>query len=142
MKPKVLLADGNNIMHAWEDLADLLRTDRNLARLELCHRLTTYQDIADLARVVVVFDGRGNKIEEHSVPKGIQVFYSNSSNTADDVIERFVHKYVKTYSMVVATDDVMEQDAIIAAGAEAISTSALLQSMNQAESQFRSRWKL
>tara|TARA_R110002096_G_scaffold4493_10_gene20839 strand:- start:8127 stop:8570 length:444 start_codon:yes stop_codon:yes gene_type:complete len=141
-KEKVLLVDGNNVVHAWKDLADLLRGNRNLARLELCKRLTSYQDIADFARVVVVFDGRGSKIQEESIPKGIQVFYSDSKRTADDVIERFVHKYATIYSLIVATDDVMEQDAVIAAGAEAISTNALLQSVNQAESQFRSRWQL
>ncbi len=141
-KESVLLVDGNNILHAWEDLRVLHKTRKGSAHVELCRRLTSFQDVSNYVRIVVVFDGRGARIEEERVPHGIQVFYSDSSRTADDIIERLVHKYAERYTLHVATDDVMEQDAVIAAGAEALSALMLRNLVDQAESEFRSRWKL
>ncbi len=133
--------DGNNIIHAWPELADLRqKTGGRAARAELCRRLTSYQDISDFARVVVVFDGRGEKIETEHAPKEIQVFYSNDRRTADDVIERLVHKYAGDFALIVATNDVSEQDSVIAAGAEAMSAEALKEAVDRAEGDFRSKW--
>lgn len=140
-KPRVLLVDGNNVIHAWNDLRQMHRQRRGSAHPELCKRLTSYQDLSGY-RVVLVFDGRGNTIVQESEEKGIQIFYTDSGHTADDVIERLAHKYAAKFAITVATDDVMEQDAVIAVGGEAMSCQALLYEVERLEDSFRSEWGL
>jgi len=131
-RPSFLLVDGNNIIHAWADLAALHRRSRGSAHRELIKQLTCYQDFAG-DRVVVVFDGRGDRTAEEREPGGIQVFYTSGDKTADDVIERLAVKYVDTYRITVATDDRAEQDGVVAAGGEAISSDALRGRIDAAE---------
>ena len=52
-----------------------------LAREELIKLLTSYQDSSGI-RVVVVFDGQGDKTSEETTPGGIQVFYAAQGQTA------------------------------------------------------------
>ncbi len=92
-----------------------------MAREELVRRLTEYQDASGI-RVVAVFDGKGAKLGDESMPGGIQVFYSASGQTADAVIERLVVKYATEHELTVATDDSMEQQTAISFGAAIVST--------------------
>jgi len=140
-KPRVLLVDGNNVIHAWDDLRQLHRRRLGSAHPELAKRLTIYQDISGV-RVVLVFDGRGDKIEQENPEKGIQIFFTDSGHTADDIIERLAHKYAGQFSITVATDDRTEQDGVIAAGGEAMSAEALRYEIERAEDSFRSEWGL
>lgn len=123
-RPSFLLVDGNNIIHAWPDLSELHRRRRGSAHEELVRRLTSYRDYSG-RRIVVVFDGRGATINEEREAGGIQVIYSSEGNTADDIVERLAIKYAKTYEILVATDDRAEQDVVVAAGGEAISSLGL-----------------
>ncbi len=133
-----LLVDGNNVIHAWPDLSDLHRRKRGSAHVELIRRLQGLMDFSD-HRVVVVFDGtRETRIEERS-PGGVQVIYASRGETADDVIERLALKYVSTFRITVATDDVPEQDVVVAAGGEAISTTGLRHWIESADRD-RSEW--
>ena len=121
-----LLVDGNNVIYAWSDLKDLHRRGNGLAHERLKHLLGNYQDVSGV-RVVLVFDGRGDRInapekkDEHEV----QVFYSDSSSTADDIIERLSAKYASRYRMTVATDDHAEQNMVLSLGAEVITSDGL-----------------
>ncbi len=135
-QPSFLLVDGNNIIHAWPDLLALHRQRSGLAHQELIRRLNDYHDFAHV-RVVVVFDGRGKKVNEERDPGGLQIFYTSSSLTADDVIERLALKYGKTYQLTVATNDVPEQDLVIAAGGEAISADGLRDRIERSEAQMK-----
>ncbi len=135
-QPSFLLVDGNNIIHAWPELLDLHRQRRGLAHRELIRRLNGYHDFTH-DRVVVVFDGRGKKVEEERDPGGLQIFYTSGNLTADDVIERLALKYGKTYQLTVATNDILEQDLVIAAGGQAISAEALRERLDRAETQMR-----
>lgn len=128
-----LLVDGNNIVYAWEDLLDLHRTHPGSAHRELIGRLTAYQDFSD-DRVVVAFDGRSGEVTEEREPGGLQVFYSGGSKTADDVVERLAIKYASKYRITVATNDLAIQDAVVAAGGEAISAEALRHRLDSARS--------
>lgn len=135
-QPSFLLVDGNNIIQAWPDLLKLHRQRNGLAHQELIRRLNDYRDFTH-DRVVVVFDGRGKKVNEERDPGGLQIFYTSSSLTADDVIERLALKYGKTYQLTVATNDVPEQDLVIAAGGEAISAEGLLDRIERTEKQMK-----
>jgi uncharacterized protein len=75
--------------------------------------------------VVVVFDGKGRKIEATSDPADVQVFYSRTGQTADAIIERLASKYAKRFELMVATSDSMEGETVEACGAEWISSEAL-----------------
>ncbi|NOY00076.1 MAG: NYN domain-containing protein [Verrucomicrobia bacterium] len=121
-----LLVDGNNIIHAWPELKDLHLRGKGLAHERLKHLLGGYQDVSG-ERVVLVFDGRNERMEsqpnrdEHEV----QVFYSDSSHTADDIIERLSAKYAKRYRLTVATNDLAEQSMVHSLGADVISSDGL-----------------
>ncbi|NNE93295.1 MAG: NYN domain-containing protein [Verrucomicrobiales bacterium] len=134
MVPSFLLVDGNNIIHAWPDLLDLHRRQSGLAHEELIRRLTGYRDLTG-DRVVVVFDGRGARISNEKQEPGLQVMYSSSGKTADDVIERLATKYADKYDITVATDDRAEQDIVISVGGYAISSDTLRDKIERAESE-------
>ncbi|MFT5468963.1 MAG: putative RNA-binding protein with PIN domain [Verrucomicrobiales bacterium] len=140
-KQRILLVDGNNVIHAWPELLELHQQRRGLAHTELCRRLTGYQDQSE-ARVVLVFDGRGDKVEVEAEKSGIQVFYTDSGRTADDVIERLTAKYAGKFEIIVATNDRAEQNAVAALGGEPMSTDWLQAEIERSESAFRSQWGL
>lgn len=123
-RPSFLLVDGNNILHAWDDLRGILLRDRERARSELVQRLTEYRQFTG-QRVVLVFDGRAAQAAEERTAGGIQIIFSNSRQAADGVIESLVRTYAATYDLIVATDDRAVQDVAVGAGAESISAAAL-----------------
>lgn len=137
-RPSFLLVDGNNILHAWDDLRGVLLRDRERARSELVQRLTEYRHFTG-QRVVLVFDGRAAQAAEERPAGGIQIIFSNSRQAADGVIESLVRTYAATYDLIVATDDRAVQDVAVGAGAEAISAAALESRVSAGEIE-RNRW--
>lgn len=129
-----LLVDGNNIIHAWSELKELHQRGIGLAHERLMHLLECYQDVSG-QRVVLVFDGRNERMETQRNPgvNDIQVFYSDSSHTADDIIERLSAKYAERYSLTVATDDLAERSMVNSLGAEVISADVLRQQLENTE---------
>ena len=110
-----------------------LHTRRNiLARDSLIKSLTEYQDFTGI-HVAVVFDGQGGKVSEETEPGGIQVFFSGSGQTADDVIERMVAKYGRENEITVATDDMLEQQTAITFGAQCVSAEGLKALLNDTQ---------
>lgn len=137
-RPSFLLVDGNNLIHAWQDLSELHARKRGAAHRELIRRMGDFQGFTG-KRVVIVFDGRGTATTDERSPEGIQIFYSSASHTADDIIERLALKYLPEYSIEVATDDRAEQDMVVGAGGEAISASQLRDEWERSERD-RERW--
>lgn len=131
-RPSFLLVDGNNIVHAWPDLLALHRRRKESARDELIRRLEAYRDFSG-ERIVVVFDGRGDVSREERRESGLQVFFSGSGQTADDLIERLSVRYADRFDLCVATDDRSEQDMVSAAGAEVLSSSGLRDRLEASE---------
>jgi uncharacterized protein len=123
-RARYLMVDGHSVIFAWPELRKLHGRRSSLAREELIKRLRDYQDWTGV-RVVVVFDGKGRKIETTSGPADIQVFYSRTGQTADAIIERLASKYAKRFELMVATSDSMEGETVEACGAEWISPEAL-----------------
>jgi predicted RNA-binding protein with PIN domain len=97
--------------------------------------LTEYQDLSGTT-VVLVFDGRGAVITQENEPGGIQVFYSNTGHTADDIVERLVAKYGTIYSITVATSDLLEQQTAITFGGNCISPEGLRKLVSSTRSAF------
>lgn len=109
-----LIVDGHSIVFAWPELRALHARRPAAARDALVKALTGYQDGSGV-RVVLVFDGQGPKASEEA--GAIQVFYSPSGKTADDLVERLVAKYGATHRLTVATSDRLEQQTAITFGA-------------------------
>ncbi|HEY2568134.1 MAG TPA: NYN domain-containing protein [Candidatus Udaeobacter sp.] len=123
-RARYLIVDGHSIIFAWPELRKLQTRRSLLAREALIKRLREYQDWTAV-RVVVVFDGKGRRIETTSDPHEVQVFYSRTGQTADAIIERLASKYAQQYELIVATSDSMEGETVEACGAEWISPEAL-----------------
>lgn len=58
-------------------------------------------------------------------PAEIQIFYSRKGQSADSIIERLASKYGGRYKLLVATNDILEQETASACGAECMSAEAL-----------------
>jgi len=123
-RARYLLVDGHSIIFAWPELRKLHARRSSLAREALIKQLRNYQDWTGM-RVVVVFDGKGTKIEATSEPGEVQIFYSRSGQSADAIIERLASKYAQCFELTVATGDSMEAETVQACGAERISPEAL-----------------
>jgi hypothetical protein len=101
---RYLIVDGHSVIFAWPELRKLHARRSSLARESLIKQLRDYQDWTGV-RVVVVFDGKGRKIDASSDPGEVQIFYSRSGQSADAIIERLASKYATEYDLVVATSD-------------------------------------
>ena len=137
---RYLIVDGHSVIFAWPELRKLHGRRTFLARDELIKTLTAYQD-ASSVRVVVVFDGKGEKSNEDSSPGGIQVFYSAAGQTADAIVERLVAKYASQHEITVATDDHMEQQTATSFGALVVSAEGLRAWLEDAENDLRRQIK-
>jgi uncharacterized protein len=123
-RARYLVVDGHSVIFAWPELRKLHARRSSLAREALIKQLRDYQDWTGV-RVVVVFDGKGKKVEATSDPADVQIFYSRSGQSADAIVERLASKYAKRYQLVVATSDSMEAETVHACGAEWISPDGL-----------------
>jgi predicted RNA-binding protein with PIN domain len=123
-RARYLIVDGHSVIFAWPELRKLHTRRSSLARESLVKQLRDYQDWTGV-RVVVVFDGKGRKVDASSDPGEVQIFYSRSGQSADAIIERLASKYGKRYELMVATSDSMEAETVMACGGESISPEGL-----------------
>jgi uncharacterized protein len=123
-RARYLIVDGHSVIFAWSELRKLQARRSSLAREALIKQLRDYQDWTGV-RVVVVFDGKGRKIEATSDPADVQTFYSRTGQTADAIVERLASKYAKRFELMVATSDFLEAETVQACGAEWISPEGL-----------------
>ena len=119
-RERYLIVDGHSIIFGWPELRKLHARRSSLAREALLKQLRDYQDWTGV-HVVVVFDGKGKKVETTFEPTEVQVFYSHTGQSADAIIERLASKYAKRFELMVATSDLMEAETVQACGAEWIS---------------------
>jgi predicted RNA-binding protein with PIN domain len=138
MPREFLLVDAHNLIFATPDLADLHRRNPAAAREQLVRLLERHQDASGV-RIVVVFDGgtQPNTTAALSGPAGVQVFYPQSGQTADAIIERLALKYAATHRLTVATNDNLIRTAAIAAGASTMDSETLLAELQRAEDEMR-----
>src|SRR5256885_16997963 len=80
-RTRYLIVDGHSIIFAWPELRKLQGRRSALAREALLKQLRHYQDWTDV-RVVIVFDGKGKKIDASSEPGEVQIFYSRTGQSA------------------------------------------------------------
>lgn len=130
-RTRYLIVDGHSIIFAWPELRKLHQRRSSLAREALINQLRHYQDWTGV-RVVVVFDGKGSRVNSSSEPGDVQVFYSRRGQTADTVIERLAGKYAGRFELSVATSDSMEGQTVLASGGQWVSADGLRALLQQA----------
>ena len=113
-----ILVDGYSLLHGWPSLAPGAARHSATAREELIVVLQQYQDAVGTP-ITIVFDGQGPSPQSDadlpSTPQ-LEVLYSKSGQTADDIIERVGHRLRQYGDFLVVTDDYAERDTIITLG--------------------------
>ena len=136
--PEYLLVDGYNIIFAWEELAELARTDLDAARHRLIQILCNYQGYRR-CELILVFDaykvkGNPGNIERHH---GIHVVYTKEAETADMYIEKVTHTLAKEHRVRAATSDGLEQIIILGHGAVRVPARQFREEVEQVERAIR-----
>ena len=113
-----ILVDGYSLLHSWTELAPGKPRHSAAAREELIHRLRQYHDACGTP-VTVIFDGASGLAgagEFPSTPE-VEILYSRSGQTADQMIERAAHRLSTYGEVLVVTDDHAERDTASSVGA-------------------------
>jgi predicted RNA-binding protein with PIN domain len=128
-----ILVDGYSLLHNWPEIAPGQPRHSSVARDELIRRLALYQDAAGTP-VTVVFDGAGprRKPVSESPSHGLEVLYSRAGQTADQVIERAVHRFEPFGEVLVVTDDFAERETVHSLGGHASSCWNFIQEIESA----------
>lgn len=132
------LVDGYNIIFAWEDLRRLAETNIDSARdrlMDICCNFQGYNG----STLILVFDAYKVKGNPGSVMKyhNIHVVYTKEVETADQYIEKTVHRIAKKHMVTVATSDALEQMIIWGAGAVRLSARGFREEVEAADRRFR-----
>ena len=125
-----ILVDGYSLLHSWAELAHGWPRHSAVAREELIRRLTLYQDAIGTP-ITVFFDGAGapsGTPAALSTPK-MEVLYSRSGQTADDLIERATHRFAAYGEVLAVTDDHAERETVLSLGGSASSCWNFIQSV-------------
>ena len=128
-----ILVDGYSLLHNWPELAPKKPRHSAAARQELVHVLTRYHD-ATGTPITVVFDGSRPARERESSPAtaAVEILFSRSSQTADQIIERAAHRLKDYGEVLVVTDDFAERDTVINFGAMASSCDNFIRTVHGA----------
>lgn len=115
-----ILVDGYSLLHSWPELARGRARYSAAARDELIHRLTLYQDAAGTP-VTIFFDGASGPTGRPPAAStlAVEVLYSRKGQTADQMIERAVHRFGPYGEVLAVTDDHAERDTVISLGGSA-----------------------
>ncbi len=128
MSEGLLIVDGYNIIHAWDELRKLgEELDLEAARDRLLHILANYSGESRL-QIIVVFDAYQTERLTSSVRKesGVDVVFTPKGMTADTYIEHLVENMdTRNYPVQVATSDAAEQSMVLGSGAVRLSAREL-----------------
>ena len=125
-----ILVDGYSLLHGWPQLARGKPRHSAAARDELLQRLTLYQDAIGTP-ITIFFDGGGapsGTPTAVSTPE-VEVLYSRSGQTADQMIERAAHRFATYGEVLAVTDDNAERDTVISLGGSASSCWSFIQTV-------------
>lgn len=131
-RERYLLVDGYNIIFSWEMLRELSKVNIESARNLLMDVLCDYQGFNGCT-LILVFDayrvegGREHVFNYHN----IHVVFTREAETADQYIEKTVHKIGKKADVTVATSDALEQVIIYGQGARRMAARELLEEVEQ-----------
>ncbi len=128
-----ILVDGYSLLHRWPELAAGKARHSAAARQELIRMLTLYQD-ASGTPITIVFDGAGGSVPATLRPATtaqVEVLYSKSGQSADQVIERVAHRFRDYGEVLAVTDDHAERETVLSLGGMASSCVNFIQDVKQ-----------
>ena len=133
-----LLVDGYNIIFAWEELKQLAEDNIMSARDRLMDILSDYQGFRKMT-LILVFDAYKVEGNPGTIFKyhNIYVVYTKEAETADQYIEKTVHKIGRRHHVTVATSDALEQVIILGQGGHRISAQGLQNEILLAKQELR-----
>ncbi len=144
MNNRWVIIDGYSVLHAWPQFKKLGNGSLEKRRNALIKLLVQYADYTQ-NRVTVVFDGyaakrKPSKADAKSRSKStIEIIYSDTGKTADDVIERIIAQAEIRNTILVVTSDHLERQTVESLGAHSMSsemfeieTRTILQDLHQA----------
>lgn len=133
-----VLVDGYNVIHAWDNLRDLVHEHMDTARNLLINTLCNYQGYKK-CELILVFDAYKIKGRDREIEKvnNITVVYTKEAETADMYIERASYKLAKNNRVRVVTSDGMEQLIIIGNGAVRVTAREFYDEIKAAEAEIR-----
>jgi predicted RNA-binding protein with PIN domain len=128
-----ILVDGYSLLHNWPELAPGRPRHSETARNELIHWLTQYQDTAGTP-VTVFFDGATPPPGKPEPTSGhdLEVIYSSTGQTADELIERTAYRLKHYGEVLVVTDDCAERGTVLSLGGMASSCANFIQTVKAA----------
>ena len=136
-----LLVDGYNIIFSWEELNELAKENIHAACDKLMDILSNYQGYRKCT-LILVFDAYKveGHVEEIITYHNIYVVYTKEAETADQYIEKTVHRIGRQYQVTVATSDGLDQVIIMGQGAHRISAQGLKKEIEDTEKTAREEW--
>lgn len=137
-RDQYVLIDGYNLIHAWEELDQLAKTDFGSARERLVDILCNYRGFTR-ANVIVVFDAykvKGGVGSKERI-RNIDVIYTKEAETADMYIERVTHEIARKHDVRVVTSDGLEQLIILGHGAVRTSSREFVREVQEIEAAIR-----
>jgi predicted RNA-binding protein with PIN domain len=125
-----ILVDGYSLLHHWSELAPGKARHSAAARDELIRVLTLYRDAVGTP-ITIFFDGSSPKRNpaEKTPSSEVEILYSRSGQTADDMIERAAHRFQPYGEVLAVTDDNAERDTVIGLGGMASSCGNFIQTV-------------
>ena len=133
-----VLVDGYNVIHAWDNLREMVNEHMDVARNLLINTLCNYQGYKK-CELILVFDAYKIKGHVREVEKcnNITIVYTKEAETADMYIERASYKLAKNNRVRVVTSDGMEQLIILGNGAIRVSAREFREEIDTAENEIR-----
>jgi uncharacterized protein len=138
-----ILVDGYSLLHSWPELARGKARYSAAARSELIHSLRQYGD-AISTPITVVFDGSGPAANiAHEVPstREMEVIYSKSGQTADDIIERVTARLAPYGEVLVISNDIAERDTVASVGGSCCSCDHFIRAIQSTLADFAKQIK-
>lgn len=136
----ILFVDGHSAVFADPVLSAIHAEEPRKARQQLVGWLGAYQDASEVS-VVVVFDGSQSQRHTEGGTEGeILVVYSESSVSADAIIEEMAGRQAAKHQVTVASNDRLVLDGCSAKGASATSITQLREEVDQVLARFQKRW--
>jgi predicted RNA-binding protein with PIN domain len=136
-----LLVDGYNIIFSWDDLRELSKSNIDAARDRLMDILSNYQGYKKCT-LILVFDAYKLQGHREEIVKyhNIHIVYTKEAETADQYIEKTVHRIGRQNQVTVATSDGLEQVIIMGQGAVRLSASDLREEIEAVQKEIQSEW--
>jgi predicted RNA-binding protein with PIN domain len=133
-----ILVDGYSLLHSWPELASGAARHSERARDALVEQLQQYQDACGTP-VTVFFDGQGARGRRPKNPSrdAVEVLFSGTGQTADDLIERAAHRFQDYGEVLVVTDDYAERDLVSGLGGSVASCGNFIRMLDQALTQLQ-----